>query len=158
MTSNSGFPPLSNPSERPDNGRRPPASSLACQNSPVGTDLGLYWLPSGECRFIVLRDFRCCHAPGSFSSLCSDAKLSVGTIQTYPCSNPPTWGLNTRCIPLIIQFNQRSTDSRQATTVACRGGSQMGSRPMLTILIAALSFVRRDHRRRCASRFCGVGY
>src|SRR5262249_54159642 len=50
MTANSGFPPLSNPSERPDNGRRPPASSLACQNSPVGTDLGSYWLPSGECR------------------------------------------------------------------------------------------------------------
>ena len=29
---------------------QPPASSLACQNSPVGTDLGSYWLPSGECR------------------------------------------------------------------------------------------------------------
>src|SRR5215471_16750369 len=55
MTANSGFPPLSNPSERPDNGRRPPASSLACQNSPVGTDLGSYWLPSGECRSICHR-------------------------------------------------------------------------------------------------------
>ena len=41
MTANSGFPPLSNPSERPDNGRRPPASSLACQNSPVWDRFGL---------------------------------------------------------------------------------------------------------------------
>jgi hypothetical protein len=46
--------PAPNPSQRSDNGRRPPASSLACQNSPVGTDLGSYWLPSGECRLLPL--------------------------------------------------------------------------------------------------------
>src|SRR5262249_2687401 len=57
MTANSGFPPLSNPSERPDNGRRPPASSLACQNSPVRTDLVSDLLPSGECRLKAAKPY-----------------------------------------------------------------------------------------------------
>jgi hypothetical protein len=43
MTANSGFPPFSKPSERPDNGRRPPASSLACQIR----QLGQIWARTG---------------------------------------------------------------------------------------------------------------
>jgi haloacid dehalogenase-like hydrolase/Transposase DDE domain group 1 len=39
----------------------------ACQNSPVGTDLGSYWLPSGECRLSAPQPKKSCGIVQDFS-------------------------------------------------------------------------------------------
>jgi hypothetical protein len=51
MKENSAFFPLTNPSERPDKGRRLAASEPACQNPAVEANFGPNRRLSGECRF-----------------------------------------------------------------------------------------------------------
>jgi hypothetical protein len=121
MTANSGFPPLSNPSERPDNGRRPPASSLACQNSPVGTDLG--WLPSGECR--------CRTRPRqSFGSCAANRHVAAPT-----------------CLPAVSHAVIRQLcSSRKGTVVERRAGC--GTRLTLPLLLAVSALLRMSRSDR----------